>query len=139
MAPLPPLPEIGDSCSMSRDICPEHGYVVRCGDDYIIRKIAREDEYHDGHQTEIAIKRHIIRLRRHGMLRRDQAREEWDLILNEDVQSREGFAMWWTRTGLEMAHELQVSDFSPRVRAFMKRVIPRLRAVIREQLAAEAA
>ena len=45
--------------------------------------------------------------------------------------------MWYENTKLGDASEFAVYDFSPRALAFQKHVMPRLREVIRAELAAE--
>jgi hypothetical protein len=110
-------------------------FILGCDDHYLLRKIARRDHY-DGDKTLRAIKKRILRWRREGMLRKDQARQEWDLVTDRygSVYSREDFAIWYQRTHLESAHELAVYDFEPSVLAFVKHVLPRLRAKIREDI-----
>jgi hypothetical protein len=113
-------------------------FFLHCDDDYIMRKIARRQEY-VGSETLAEIKRHILELRRGGSWSKDRARHEWDLVVSDmgGVETKEDFARWYDRTSLDEAYEFAVHDFHPQVYGFMKACIPRLRAAIGAQLQAE--
>lgn len=113
-------------------------FFVRCDDSYVIRKIARSDEYKPA-ETLLRVKRRILEGRRSGGWTRERAREEWDILDGyEDLHRPEDFARWYDHTKIDCAYDLAVYDFSGQAQAFMKRVMPRLRERIRADLAAEA-
>ena len=113
-------------------------FFIRCEDDYILRKIAPNDTYY-GEQTLKNVKRHIVELRRGGTFDRDQAREEWDRLDEcEQLRTREDFAVWYqATTKIDCAYELVHYGPEPQALGFMEHVMPRLREVIRAELAAE--
>lgn len=112
-------------------------FFIRCNDNYVLGKIARDDTYY-GSQTLRNVKERILEGRRHGGWGRDMARKEWELLREyDDLDSRESFAMWYQQTEIQDCSELAHWGVPPRAKAFMEHVMPRLREVIRAELAAE--
>ena len=110
---------------------------LRFGDDYILRKIARQDHY-DGELTLRSVKARICELRRHGSWNRAKARQEWDLLARCDhLYSREGFGRWYERTSMDDAGEESVYTHAPQAQGFVTHCLPRLREAIRAELARE--
>lgn len=99
--------------------------------DYFVRKLSPGNVY-DGEATERGIRETILRLRRDRSLSMEEARTEWDLASNIDLDSEIGFHQWYIETALSDAWEYgqyrapeHVVQF---VRKCMVRLIPLLRA-----------
>lgn len=118
-------------------------------DSYVCSKLARRDWF-DGAATLKGIREHILEYRRDGNMSKAEAAKEWD-VLTDIVGSgikryaRDAVEMdlyqyfqWHERTGLSDACEFSSYDYHPDVRGFCEQVMPRLAAVIRAELAAEA-
>lgn len=114
-------------------------FFLNCGDHYILNKIAPREVY-DGEETMRAIKERILDRRRHGNMSREEARREWDVLVEYHcgVEDNEvGFSDWLHDTRLEEAYECIRYSSHPQAVAFIKHVLPRLRVAIRESLEAE--
>jgi len=80
--------------------------------------------------------------RRMGSWTRERARDEWNILNDADIDTREGFALWYQETKIEDAYELaEYGEYGvpKRALAFCQHVMPRLRAVIRADLGKAAA
>ncbi|OPX89429.1 MAG: hypothetical protein A4E53_01506 [Pelotomaculum sp. PtaB.Bin104] len=109
--------------------------------EYYLKKLyqGRKMEF-DGKGTMQLIKEHILQNRRDRSYTKEFAREEWDRIkdfegeFDSDVQ----FSRWYDETEIEDAHEFYCSDYPADLKAFGKEILPRLAAVLREELKKEA-
>ena len=114
-------------------------FLVGCNGDYVIRKIASKDTY-NGEKTYERVKRAILEARRGRSWSKDRARFEWNLLGDYDLlYRREDFARWYDRTRLDEAYEFAVYEPSQQAVAFIEKVFKRLQAVLRDELAREAA
>lgn len=115
-------------------------FVIGRGDDYLMSKLAPEPQY-DAHETLLAVKREIVRIRRGYEMTRIEARDEWDqLAEHDDLGSREEFHRWLYATDLGTIEAQELARFRPHAQAeqFLKRAWPRLREAIRVELEREA-
>lgn len=112
-------------------------FLCRLEPDYLCGKLAPETVYY-GQETEKNIRRRILEWRRDGSLSRDDARREWDLIGEVDIDRLEGFTLWYQDTRLPDASELAEYGHSKQALAFCEVAWPVLCAALRAELAAEA-
>lgn len=137
-------PEAGWSNPQERDF---RQAFLSFDDGYILRKLARRDEY-DGEATAKNIRRHICEMRREGAAysphsragawTKQRARDEWNLLKrHDDVSGREFFAFWYQDTTIQDCAELAVYDIPKQAVAFVERVMGRLREAIRADLRSE--
>lgn len=109
-------------------------FLLRCDDDYILRKIAPKKEY-DNQSTVKAVKETILGMRRETQLSAEEAREEWDLIKeNSDLDTDYNFWQWCQDTKLEDQHELYQTKYSEQAKAFLEKCMPRLKEAIKNDL-----
>lgn len=109
-------------------------FLLRCDDDYLLRKIAPKQEY-DDRATVIAVKETILGMRRERQLDGQEARVEWELIRdNSDLDSDYNFWQWCQDTELENQHELYRQKYSEQAKAFLAKCMPRLREAIKNDL-----
>jgi hypothetical protein len=121
--------------------CEFREFLCRIDDSYLMGKLGRDDQY-DGEATWDAIKSEIITLRRDGSLSPEEAREEWDLLVEHHSDLRdftEDFARWHDKTSLNDAYELRRTCFPGQLRGFVEHVWPRFVALLRAELANESA
>jgi hypothetical protein len=111
-------------------------FLIDLDDGYLIGKLHPQREY-DGDETEKNIKEHIVRRRREGCMTKEEAREEWNLLKEEDLETREGFAFWWRETKIDDAHELSCYRHPAQVCGFAKKFWPLFVDVLRAELIAE--
>jgi len=112
------------------------GFLCRCDDGYLMRKLAPKEVY-DGAATEAGIRKHILEYRREGNYEKDFARREWDLIAETDIEH--DFRVWYEETEIGDAAEFCREKPDPRAVAFCEYVMPRLREMLRAEMAAEKA
>ena len=104
--------------------------------DYILRKIARTE--YDGEATAKAIRKRICELRRNCDLSRADARDEWELLKAAgDVYSEHDYVRWYEETVLELDSEFTRERYPVHAERFVNEIIPRLREMLRAELAAE--
>ena len=118
--------------------CDIRAFLCRVSNDYLAAKLSPQWAT-DVDATEVEIKRTIIRLRRDGTLDAEQAREEWELLYCVRDGDSGG---WWAQTTLgQHAYpgDLWQQMRSPQAVLFVERVMPRLVAMLRAELAAEKA
>lgn len=115
-------------------------FFLQCEDDYVLRKIAPSKEYNGGASCE-SIKSHILERRRSLAWTRQRARDEWRLLVDicESVDNIADLTRWYDQTTINDAGELTVYSSSRQAKMFIANVLPRLRDVIRAELAKEAA
>lgn len=117
-------------------------FLLQINTGYLLSKVSPRDEY-DGDETEKAIKRLIIQARRDGDLSREDAREEWDLIGDTDLERSEGFALWLRDTRLDSKHgfsdlwELARRGVNRQAAMFAERVWPRFCQMLRDEIQKE--
>lgn len=100
---------------------------LRFSKDYLLNKLA-ETEY-DWEATKKCAKRELIQLRKDGFYTREEAREEWEwLDLCETVEE------WAQHTSMQDIHEIICTDYDSDAKAFVDKIIPRLDALIKEDL-----
>lgn len=103
--------------------------------DYLLGKTSRRE--FSAEKTQEAVKRRIIELRRERDFTADDAREEWDLATRCHWDSEADFVRWCDASAMQEPWLLSESAYPGQARAFTERVLPRLSAVIRAELAAE--
>ncbi|MGK3995025.1 hypothetical protein [Sorangium sp. So ce1024] len=108
---------------------------------YVAGKLSRRSEY-QGPETLARLKRHIVDARRFGGLTSEDAREIWDELseynIDDDVF---GFSHWLRESDgaskIGDAFEFAVYDYPSDVKAFCRKILPRLAEVLRAELEAE--
>jgi hypothetical protein len=115
-------------------------FVLKIGGDYLLGKISRDDEY-DGEATAKGIRSLILERRRENLWGKEQAREEWDLVESCDVEHGGdfGFHAWYLETKIGDASEMRCDRYPNDASAFAEKTMPRLRELIRAEIAAEKA
>lgn len=105
---------------------------------YVCSKLCQHPYPYNGEATCAAIKHHIIEARKHGHMTAEDAREEFDLLRdNEDVSDVACLTRWYDKTRIEDASELVVHDPPAQTVAFVHKMLPRLAEVLRVEMAAE--
>jgi hypothetical protein len=106
--------------------------------DYFMRKVGHGLREYDGAETLRSVKREILSRRRSQCLSAGQAREEWALLREyDDLGSPDAFSRWCENTRLEDAWEHYSKRFPSSLVTFGECVLPRLRAAILAEMAAE--
>lgn len=106
-------------------------FLLRCDDDYLLRKIAPKQEY-DSEATQTSIRELILGMRREKQLDKEEARYEWDL--SSDVSTEFDFGRWMQNTDLPEAHEVYCQKYSEQAKAFLRECMPRLKEAIKNDL-----
>lgn len=109
-------------------------------DDYLLGKIARHEYRFDGEATGRGIRQHICETRRCGSFTKEKAREEWDLVDRCDIEGGGEIAYheWYLNTDIQDAYEYRSESYSWDARNFASKIMPRLAAILKAELAAEA-
>jgi len=121
--------EIGGDGDIRRFLC-------QCDDDYLVRKLAPKEVY-DGEATKKGILKHIREHRREKFYTKEFARKEWDLATGDWANPEDDFRAWYEETEIGDASEFWTGKHDPRAVAFCEKVMPRLREMLRAELAAE--
>lgn len=111
-------------------------FLCQCDNGYLLRKIAPREVY-DGEATKKGILKHILEHRREKNYTKDFARQEWDLATGPWTDLLSDFRTWYEETEIGDAAEFHREKSDPRAVAFCERVMPRLRAMLKAELAAE--
>jgi hypothetical protein len=111
-------------------------FMLSINPDQLLNKAAIKE--YDGTETERAVRRAILELRRKRELTSEQARDEWDLVDEFIDEHRDGFALWYTSTNLEETNEFYQRSYPAQARQFAAVVWPVLCEALRAELAAEA-
>ena len=106
--------------------------------DYLLSKVAPHGKEYDSDKTIKGIKEHIIEYRREGCYTKEQAREEWNLINDDELSTLYEFHLWLDKTNIDEAYEFQVESYPFDCIAFATKLIPRLAGVLRSELGAVA-
>ena len=94
--------------------------------DYFCKKLYNGQKLFDEEETEKAVRREILSLRRLGSLTKKKAREEWVLLEDHDVFNQHGFHLWLEETSLSDAYELARYSYPSDVVYFTKELMPAL-------------
>lgn len=108
---------------------------------YLLGKISRQTEW-QGEEVLKSVKQYILEHRRDGSYTREEAREEWDLLQEvNDFYAEGDFQEWYFHSGskIQDAYEFSRKDYPTEARNFCTQVMPRLREVLKAELAAEKA
>lgn len=104
--------------------------------DYLYGKLmqGRNARIYDGEATLRGIKKHILELRHKRRLTREDAREEWDLANDSEIDHHfsDGYTLWYRETKLQDAQELYETMVEPQCWAFCEKVWPRFIAALKE-------
>lgn len=118
----------------------------RRSDSYLITKLCsghpRLLHLYDGEATVKRIREAIIQHRRDGSFDARQARREWDLIEDLEVQESElAFGRWFDATNMGDAHEFCCSQPDPQCVAFVEKVLlsDRFQQMLADHIAESAA
>ncbi|MHB0944603.1 hypothetical protein ACYCSU_23940 [Paenibacillus sp. ALE1] len=105
---------------------------------YVLGKCApsRKREY-QGEETRKLIRERIIEARREGYISEEEARKEWDLTEDHDLDYAEGFGAWYENTNLCDAHEYAVYGYTSEEKAFADKLFPRFCDAVAKELATE--
>jgi hypothetical protein len=111
---------------------------LKLGKEYLLRNIAKDDIY-DGDKTKGRIKRYILEARYDSRLNREEARQEWDLIEDFDIDHEVGFDHWLRETTIdwEIATDFMSYRYPVGAVAFVERTLPRLKQLIADGLEIE--
>ena len=101
---------------------------------YLLGKVARHEYKYDGEETLKFIKKHILEYRRDANVTREEARKEWDLLEEYELEYEYGFNQWYESTSLDDAHEFYHESYSASAIGFAKKLIPRLAELLRAEL-----
>lgn len=114
-------------------------FLSRLGRDYLMGKLGERSEL-NRQKTVHELRREICQDRRHGLLDREQAREDWEAVAAFEIESDATYAAeaLLDELNMEDAGELFVMDYPPRLKGFMERTWPRLVAEMQKDLAREA-
>lgn len=105
-------------------------FLCGCDDGYLLGKFSPQHEYDDV-ATEAAIREHIATL--------PEREREMETIHLEELESSGDFRGWCDETGIEAPWEFSRERTSRQAVAFVEKVMPRLREMLRAELAAEKA
>lgn len=107
--------------------------------DYFLKKLfPRMDNELQSEETVISIKRRIIHNRRERYWTAEDARTEWDLIAeNDGLYSKHDFNKWYEETRIDEAYDYAVYDYPASVKEFGYKLLPRLFAMIHDDLSSE--
>ena len=123
-------------------------FIITCGDDYLLRKIAPVQEY-DPEATLQSVKEAIIEWRRDRrttkedarktlpeLIPRYVAREMWDELspMYDNLGDSHQFSRWLENTEISDATECYCTKFSEQAKIFLQRCMPRLREAIKNEL-----
>lgn len=117
-------------------------FLVQADWGYVAMKLGlgREDalRVYDGEATRKNIRRRIREARRDGSLSKKQARDEWELA-GSDIEDNGlvGFHEWYQHTKFSDAYECAVYRMSHGLHHWVTVSFPRLKEVLRAELAAE--
>lgn len=105
---------------------------------YVLGKCAPSGgrEY-QGEETEQFIKEQILEMRRNQSLTEEEARYEWDLVDEYDLDYREGFGAWYEQTELDDAHEYAVYGYKAHEKVFAEKLFPKFCDAVLKDLAKE--
>lgn len=130
-------------------------FVLEMGDDYLLNKITHGADEYDADETARSIKQAILEARRSGQVRgsahsyddidgrnaegsRLWARLEWDRIeAHGDLYTEEDFNQWSGVTSLEEPWNYHCRRTPMQAQMFVKKCMPRLREMIRNEMARE--
>lgn len=97
--------------------------------DYLYGKLMqlRDARVYDGSATLANIRNRIVELRREGQLTYDEAREEWTLAADSEIDDHSsiGYALWYQQTNLPDANELYETRNDLQCEQFCQKVWPR--------------
>jgi hypothetical protein len=104
---------------------------------YLMGKLGKRDQY-DAEPTLLGVKRHILESRRNNWMTSEEAKCEW-VILKECcyLASEEDFRCWLEETEIGDAWEMCSRTYPSDLKAFAHRLMPRLRELIKQELATE--
>lgn len=119
-------------------------FLCRLDSDYVARKLGlgrkEELQVYDGEATRKNIRRRICESRRDGSLSRRVARAEWDLA-GGDIEDNGlvGFHEWYQHTTFSDAYDFAIYRMSHGLHHWVTVSFPRLKDMLRAELAAEKA
>lgn len=103
--------------------------------DYFVVKLSTHPWPYNGPDTLQAVKKYILEARREGIMEKEIAREEWDLLEdNEDLDNEMVFWDWCRSTSLGDAHEFGVHKAPSDVTCFVTKTMRRLCVLLRQDL-----
>lgn len=117
-------------------------FIIGCSESksYLMGKFGRKDKY-DDERTCREIKKYILELRREGRLTKEEAKNEWFLLFeNNNLYDLDNVKEWYESTKLDTdLSEMVYYDFPSDVKAFVQKTIPRFAEVLRKELEIERA
>lgn len=123
-------------------------FILTCSDDYLLRKLAPQQEY-DPEATLQSVKEAIIEWRRDKHSSRKVTRETlpeltpkalardmWDELrpMYDNLCDPHQFSRWMEHTELQDTTELYCTKFSEQAKIFLQRCMPRLREALKNEL-----
>lgn len=102
--------------------------------DYLYGKLTHTQRVYDGDGTERSIKQHILQRRHSRQMTREQARDEWALLDESEVDHHTdvGYALWRARTELNTYEgDFYQTMHEPQCRQFCEKVFPRFIQALR--------
>ena len=112
-------------------------FISEIGADYLRGKLDSTKHF-DADETEKAVRRTICQRRRGRDITEYDARKAWDALCIHDLID---FNDWSSAYGKVVDHDHELAHYSPSgmILGFVEKVLPRLQAILREELAAERA
>ncbi|GAB6989594.1 hypothetical protein [Paenibacillus pini] len=105
---------------------------------YVLGKCAPSNgQEYQGERTEEELRKTILRMRREDTFTEEDARKEWDLLNEVDLEYREGFHEWYQGTEFIDAHEHMVFDYTVSERAFADILFPKFCEAVANELKSE--
>lgn len=110
-------------------------FITQVNPDYVYSKLSHTMDVVDGAATASRIREEIESLTRSGALSQDDRLEELQLL--EEFEESPSVDLWLSSTSLQEAWDLVETKPEPQCWAFCTRVLPRLQARLRDELASE--
>jgi len=101
---------------------------------YLLEKVAPNGEVFDQEKTIKRIKEHILEYRWDRSYTKEFAKREWGLFTDNDFSHEYEFYEWYMETSIADAGEFAMTSYPPNCMAFATKLIPRLAAVLRQEL-----
>ena len=112
-------------------------FLLGCDNGYLAGKLSPQKVY-DGDATLRAVREYILERRRERDWTAERARDEWDLLEWNDLDSEFRFQTWLNDTKIEDPWEgLAQYALDIHAAAFLERAWPRLKSLIQADLASE--
>ena len=117
-------------------------FVLQINSDYLADKLSYNGKCieYDRAGTVKKIKRTICEWRRERQVTKQWARDEWNLIEdNDNLHGEYEYILWYQTTKFDDASEMRCERRTPQLMAFVEKTLPRLKSIIERELIHESA